>query len=1120
VVPVNSDPSITSDGAGATASVNAAENQTSVTTVTSTDPESDTVTYSISGGADAALFSVDPNSGVLTFNANRDFENPTDSDSNGVYEVIVEASDGNGGTDTQAISVTVTDANDAPELTRNFGGTFSPNINENTTNAGLLTFTDQDGDTPTYSIIGGVDAALFSVDPVTGRLSFNTAPDFENPTDNDGNNQYVFTVRVDDGNGGFDTQDVNVTVQDVNEAPIVDLNDNGTTPDRTYSGSFTEGGPTVAVTGANTTILDVDDTAFAALNIYLGNFTDGASEQITVGTVTLSYGVSGTATTVFGTTTFQVAFDGSSQVTLTNNLGGDMPVSDLQGLLRGITYENTSLNPTAANRTFEFEANDGGLNSNRALSTIQVFAVNSPPVISSDGAGATASVNAAENQNIATTVVASDPEGDTLTYSITGGADAGLFSIDPNSGVLTFNIAPDFEAPTDNNADGIYEVTVNVSDGNGANDAQVISVTVTDTNDAPTITSGGPIKILSAAENQVAVDTVTATDEDGDTLTYSIAGGADAGAFSIDPNSGVLTFSSPRNFENPSDANADGVYAVDVQVSDGSGGTDIQSIFVTITDVNDAPTIVSGPPVNAISVVENQTAVDTVAATDEDGDGLTYSIIGGSDASLFSIGGGSGVLSFNAAPDFENAADINADGIYEVVVQVADGNGGLGTQTVYITVTDVNEAPVIVSNGGGGFAAISADENQLAVTSVSAVDEDRPANVLTYSIVGGADRLAFNMSPAGVLSFNSPKDYETREDANSDGIFEVVVRASDGAGGFDDQAISVSIGDVNEAPTITSSGGVDNVDFGANENQSAVTSFTASDPDLVGNALSYSIVDGADASLFSVTPSGVLTFITPPDFEAFADADANNRYQVTVQVSDGFGGIDTQSLTVIVLDLDETTNVGVGIGGPNTGGPITPTAPEEVDEELRGSGPTDSGPNFGELEISDEELISASRSTEREERENDVASSRERREDDLSLSALLPQLQIADSLLRTPLEAFERSPFNGVQLDLQELNEEAFYQALDKAGQDIGNYNSLLGLKLADIQLGSGVVLTTGIVAWALRGGALASSLLATVPMWQRFDPIVIFVAKGSGVAVTDKSENEIAEKLLAAARA
>jgi uncharacterized protein YjiK len=109
---------------------------------------------------------------------------------------------------------------------------------------------------------------------------------------------------------------------------------------------------------------------------------------------------------------------------------------------------------------------------------------NSPPQITSDGGGNTASRSVAENQTAVTTVTAVDPNvGDTLTYSISGGADAARFQINSGTGVLTFVTAPDFENPTDVGANNVYDVTVMVSDGVGGTDSQAIAVTVTDVNE-------------------------------------------------------------------------------------------------------------------------------------------------------------------------------------------------------------------------------------------------------------------------------------------------------------------------------------------------------------------------------------------------------------------------------------------------------------------------------------------------------------------------------------------------------------------------------------------------------------------------------------------------------------
>ncbi len=107
--PANDAPVVTSDGGGATATKSLAENTKAVTTVTATDPDSSNLTYSIVGGADGSLFTIDAATGALAFLTAPDYEHPTDSDGNRVFDVIVQVSDGSL-TDTQAIAVTVTNA--------------------------------------------------------------------------------------------------------------------------------------------------------------------------------------------------------------------------------------------------------------------------------------------------------------------------------------------------------------------------------------------------------------------------------------------------------------------------------------------------------------------------------------------------------------------------------------------------------------------------------------------------------------------------------------------------------------------------------------------------------------------------------------------------------------------------------------------------------------------------------------------------------------------------------------------------------------------------------------------------------------------------------------------------
>lgn len=113
------------------------------------------------------------------------------------------------------------------------------------------------------------------------------------------------------------------------------------------------------------------------------------------------------------------------------------------------------------------------------------------------------------------------------------------------------------------------------------------AVTVTINNCAPEITSngGGPSASVSIPENTTPVTTITATDPENSTITYTITGGDDAAKFTVDPMTGALSFITPPDFENPTDVGGNNVYNVEVTASDGNGGTDVQSIDVTVTDV-------------------------------------------------------------------------------------------------------------------------------------------------------------------------------------------------------------------------------------------------------------------------------------------------------------------------------------------------------------------------------------------------------------------------------------------------------------------------------------------------------------------------------------------------------
>jgi hypothetical protein len=182
---------------------------------------------------------------------------------------------------------------------------------------------------------------------------------------------------------------------------------------------------------------------------------------------------------------------------------------------------------TVSDGTLDVDLNT--LVDNSLLSAIAVYRAggspgNNPPAITSNGGGNTAAVSIAENTTAVTTVTATDPDaGQTLSYSIFGGADASKFAINVTTGALAFLTAPNFEAPTDVGGNNVYDVTVQVSDGNGGSDTQAIAVSVSDQNESGTGNLVAAINIGGGAYTAVAsgINYLADPGPGSGTITYS-----------------------------------------------------------------------------------------------------------------------------------------------------------------------------------------------------------------------------------------------------------------------------------------------------------------------------------------------------------------------------------------------------------------------------------------------------------------------------------------------------------------------------------------------------------------------------------------------------------------------
>ena len=278
------------------------------------------------------------------------------------------------------------------------------------------------------------------------------------------------------------------------------------------------------------------------------------------------------------------------------------------------------------------------------------------------------------------------------------------------------------------------------------------------TNNAPVFTDG-TTTTRSVAENTASGQNigaaVTATDDDNNTLTYTL-GGTDAAAFGIVSASGQLQTSAPLDYETKSS------YAVTVSGSDSNGGADSINVTINVTDVDEQPT--NSAPVftegtsTTRSVAENtasgQNIGAAVTATDDDNDTLTYTL-GGMDAAAFGIVSASGQLQTSAPLDYETKSS------YAVTVSGSDSNGGADSINVTINVTADRAALVALYNATGG-ANWTIDTNWLTNEALSEwhrVETDEDGRVTALRLVanglsGEIPAELGNLSNLQILSFS------------------------------------------------------------------------------------------------------------------------------------------------------------------------------------------------------------------------------------------------------------------------------------------------------------------------------------------------------------------------------
>ncbi len=946
------------------------ENSTDpVFTASATDPNGDPVTYSLSGD-DAALFNIDPTTGEVTPIAGLDFENPTDANGDGVYDITVVATDPDGATAEEPVAITVGDVNEAPVL----DPITDPTIPENSTDPVFTaSATDPDGDQPVYSLTGD-DAALFNIDPATGEVTPIAPLDFENPTDANGDGVYDITVVATDPNDPtlFDEEPVAITVGDVNETSTIVDGENFAelmTPGYSDGNTPTDSGGDIidGADGDNDTILGNggDDTINAGLGtdeVYggsgndvidggagndtiTGDFADGVSDVVVdsgtqAGDDSLSggagddviYGDSGDGngvTTPADTTNTSTGVD--YQVIYLDWFGTDLDPTETGGtfssfsengnLINGATY-GSSGNPLSANIVTMFAGTgngDGQYDGDNTVSN-ETFTISNNPgtTFTFDGSavynntivtyedGTTATVSAVVFQstsgdlflapefsnNADTSVYTAQPitsiqlgtqdtsaglgnglslerildswvafseqtsPSDGGNDTITGGEGADTMygeggddtflvgsAAEGAGDVITGGNGPDentdndildlrgagnvtINQSADVNDAGATTGTVTFSDGSTLQFSQIEQILTDPPNSAPVL---DPIGAQSFDENDTgAVFTASATDPDSDPITYSLTG-PDAALFNIDPTTGEVTPVNPLDFENPTDAGGDNVYNITVVATDPSGLSDQEDVAITVADLNEPDGVVDGEDTGETMDVGYN---DNNAPTDGGGDVITTgddSIAGNGGDDTIDAGAGNDTIDGGADDDSITGGDgddsvLGGDGADTLA-------GGEGEDTL---------------DGGAGDddIAVGGDDSGIGGSGddVFTIDPTDPATNIDVTIDGGTDGTV----PGEEAGPENGDEGDVLDLSDETGDLDVVLEADPESGTVD--GIDTIAGDdditFDEIEKVLTGTGDDSIDGGSSTGPIDVE--TGGGDDTVAGGTGDDTIDGGD----------------------------------------------------------------------------------------------------------------------------------------------------------------------------------------------------------------------------------------------------------------------------------
>ena len=629
-------------------SITISEDTAAPITLTASDIDGDKLNYSIISNPDKGTLT--GKLPKLTYSPNTNF---TGSDT-----FTFVARDTVSVSQTTTVNITVEEINDVPTAHNQ-----SITISEDTTKSIILTAEDPDNNSVTYAlVILPTNGALAGAPP---DLTYTPDPDF------DGSDTFTFVAK--DTDSVSQSATVNITMEKVNDAPAAnnqsittlkntsssitltgtDVDNNsltytltstpsngtltGNAPNLTYTPNLDfDGNDTFKFIASDSTLV----SQIATVNITVNSIPDSnqapVAEDLAV------------TTQEDAQVSILLRASDANNNTLTYTIVSTPTNGASAGTAPSLSYTpNSNYNGTDS---LTFKVNDGTVDSNTATVTITVTPVNDLPVASAQD------VTTSEDSSKSITLTASDIENEPLTYVIISS---------PNNGTLS-GTPPDLTYTTTSDLNGSDSFSFIVDDGKGLSSEATVNITIDPVNDPPVPND----QSLTTSEDTVAPITLTASDLDGDRLTYTVT---------ANPNKGTLSGTAPNLSYTPS-PNVNGEDTFSFIVSDDITISSEKTVSIQIITANDSPTADK----QTLTIFEDQATSITLTGDDTDNDTLAYTVT--IDPTHGSLSGTVPNLTYTPHPHF------NGDDTFSFIVN--DGISSSEATNIELTITPINDAPI------------------------------------------------------------------------------------------------------------------------------------------------------------------------------------------------------------------------------------------------------------------------------------------------------------------------------------------------------------------------------------------------------------------------------------------